>query len=77
MFSKIVPISGSNLSKRVSRGVLGVGALISLSACEPGPNGLGTAPPGMSQEAYERQVAARNASRRSYYSGPRGGASGR
>ena len=48
-----------------------------LAACDPGPNGLGTAPPGVSQAEHDAQVAARNKARRTFYSGPRGGASGR
>lgn len=54
-----------------------VAALAGLSACEPGPNGKGTAPPGVSQEKYEAQVDAQRKARNAYYRGPRGGASGR
>ena len=52
-------------------------ALIGLFACEPGQNGKGTAPPGVSQEAYEREVSAQRKARSAYYRGPRGGHSGR
>ncbi len=52
-------------------------ALTGLAACEPGPNGMGTAPPGVSQESHDAQVAAKREARNAYYRGPRGGASGR
>jgi len=51
--------------------------LTGLAACEPGPSGKGTAPPGVSQEAHDAQVAAQREARSAYYRGPRGGASGR
>lgn len=51
--------------------------LLGLAACDPGPNGMGTAPPGTSQEAHDAQVAAQREARNAYYRGPRGGASGR
>jgi len=44
-----------------------------LAACEPGPNGLGVAPPGISQEAYEAQIRADREKRSEFYRGPRGG----
>lgn len=52
-------------------------ALVGLAACDPGPNGKGSAPPGVSQDAYEAQVVANRNARNAYYRGPRGGASGR
>lgn len=52
-------------------------ALVALSACDLGPNGYGTAPPGVSQADWDRQVEAKRKARRDQYSGPRGGATGR
>ncbi len=51
--------------------------LTGMAACDPGPNGMGTAPPGASQNAHDAQVAAQREARSAYYRGPRGGASGR
>ncbi|SLN55950.1 hypothetical protein TRL7639_02988 [Falsiruegeria litorea R37] len=48
-----------------------------LASCDVGPNGYGTAPPGVSQADWDAQQAARAKARRQYYAGPRGGASGR
>lgn len=53
-------------------------AVLLVSACDPGPNGYGTAPPGISQADWDAQVAARRQAKWEYMSGPRpGGAGGR
>ncbi len=52
-------------------------AVFALSACDTGPNGYGTAPAGISQSNWDAKVAAERDARRQYYSGPRGGHSGR
>jgi len=51
--------------------------LTGLAACDPGPNGMGTTPPGVSQKTHDAQVTAKRNARNAYYRGPRGGASGR
>ena len=52
-------------------------ALAALPGCDPGPNGYGTAPPGVSQEQFDAEVRARRQAKQSFFNGPRGGASGR
>lgn len=54
-----------------------VSSLVGLSACDVGPNGYGTAPPGVSQADWDRQVKAEREAKRARYQGPRGGATGR
>ncbi|KUJ85527.1 hypothetical protein AVO45_00575 [Ruegeria marisrubri] len=54
-----------------------IGLAFSLSGCDTGPNGYGTAPPGVSQEEWDAQVAAKRQARRDFYRGPRGGMTGR
>ncbi len=51
--------------------------LSTLGACDVGPNGMGTAPPGVSQQEYEARIAARRKARGAYYRGPRGGTASR
>ncbi|MBE1284990.1 MAG: hypothetical protein GJ676_16885 [Rhodobacteraceae bacterium] len=63
--------------KVVTRMVLCIGCLAGLAACDTGPNGYGSAPAGVSQEAWDAQVRAERNARRDFYRGPRGGASGR
>jgi len=48
-----------------------------LAACDPGPTGHGTAPAGVDQADWDRQIAARRQARSDVYRGPRGGATGR
>ncbi|SEF81216.1 hypothetical protein SAMN05421751_10597 [Jhaorihella thermophila] len=61
---------------RISIAALSVAALAALAACDPGPNGYGTAPPGVSQAEHDARVKAKREARRAYYAGPRGGAAG-
>jgi len=42
-----------------------------LAACDAGPNGFGTAPPGVSQDQFDAQVAAKRKARQDFYRGPR------
>lgn len=50
---------------------------LTLAACDPGPTGFGTAPPGVSQAQHDAEVQARRQARNEFYRGPRGGATGR
>lgn len=52
-------------------------SLLALAACDPGPTGYGTAPAGVSQAQHDAEVQARRQARSDFYSGPRGGATGR
>ncbi|MCE8554006.1 hypothetical protein KBY29_06785 [Ruegeria pomeroyi] len=52
-------------------------AAIALAACDPGPTGYGTAPAGVDQAQWDREIAARRQARSDFYRGPRGGATGR
>ena len=51
--------------------VLTITAIMVLAACDTGPNGHGTAQPGVSQEAHDRAVAAQRQARQDFYRGPR------
>ncbi len=62
---------------RLSHIVIVLSAAVALSACDTGPNGYGTAPAGVSQSDWDAKVAADRDARHRYYSGPRGGHSGR
>lgn len=44
-----------------------------LSACDTGPNGFGTAPPGVSQSEWDAQQRAKREAYRKCMSGPRPG----
>ncbi|MFC3616269.1 hypothetical protein ACFORG_21210 [Lutimaribacter marinistellae] len=59
------------------KSVLAVLACLTLMACDVGPTGHGTAPPGVSQTEWDAEVQARRDARRKTYMGPRGGATGR
>ena len=61
----------------LARIVLTIAAATVLAACDPGPNGYGTAPAGVSQEAFDAQVEAERRARREFYRGPRGGTASR
>jgi hypothetical protein len=70
-------IASRPVVRRLRQVALPVVLLSALAACDLGPNGLGTAPPGVSQEQFEAEIRARNQARSDFYRGPRGGETGR